>query len=157
MFFIIIFTYLKYLDIQVPNDHWVLSRLVPCIKCTELACLVLHGYFGMMMKNRCFLEYFGFRHKLFFCIWKSKPLIVQKNTISYFFLIKIGNLNLFPLPLKVIHWKWPGANAHRFIDIHKALKRAKKVICCCVVFTKMGWNHFWRRILTGCFTLKCFF
>ena len=32
--------------IQVQNDHWVLSRLVPCLNCTVLAYSVLHGHFG---------------------------------------------------------------------------------------------------------------
>ena len=30
---------------QVQNDHKVLSRLVPCLKCIEVACPVLHGHF----------------------------------------------------------------------------------------------------------------
>ena len=38
MFFVIIFTYL-----QVQNGNGVLNRLVPCLKCIELACWVLQA------------------------------------------------------------------------------------------------------------------
>ena len=48
MFFIIIFTYLKYVDIQDQNDHWVLGRLVPCLNCTVLAYSVPRGHFGLL-------------------------------------------------------------------------------------------------------------
>ena len=44
MFFII----LPEVNVQVQNDHGVLSRLVPCLNCTVLACLVLYGHFGLL-------------------------------------------------------------------------------------------------------------
>ena len=40
--------YLPEVDIPVQNDHWVLSRLVSCLKCTVQACSVLHGHFGLV-------------------------------------------------------------------------------------------------------------
>ena len=57
--------YLPEVNIQVQNGHGVLSRLVPCLKCMELACQVLNGHFGpvyllQVSKNddeeRCFLK-----------------------------------------------------------------------------------------------------
>ena len=52
--------YLSEVEIRVQNGQGVVNRLVPCLKCMELACQVLHGYFGqyiyfmlvkMMMKH----------------------------------------------------------------------------------------------------------
>ena len=76
MFFIIILTSLRpEVNIQVQNDHGVLSSLVSCIKsittemllCMEPVCKVLHGHFGPVYllqgstvqndnKNRCSLK-----------------------------------------------------------------------------------------------------
>ena len=54
-------SYLPEVDIQVQNDHWVLSRLVPCLKFSVLAWSVLNGHHirqvkKNMMKKRFFLE-----------------------------------------------------------------------------------------------------
>ena len=37
--------YLPELNIQVQNGQGVVRRLFSCLKCMELACQVLHGYF----------------------------------------------------------------------------------------------------------------
>ena len=46
MFFVIIFTYLLKVIIQVQSGNEILNRLVLCIKCMELACWGLHCHFG---------------------------------------------------------------------------------------------------------------
>ena len=42
--------YFSEVNIQVQNDHGVLSRLISRLKCMELGCQVLHGHFGHLLQ-----------------------------------------------------------------------------------------------------------
>ena len=66
-------------------DHWVLSRLVPCLKCTVLACScsVLLGHFGLVYYLRYLSKNDDEKTLLLRGIWLILGKPIEENTITW--------------------------------------------------------------------------